>query len=268
MSIKLIIGNEEVKLKLWSFPGGERGIRIEEPEAVSVADFVRIICQFRSSDDIFDVLNLVNALRNINKDVGISLDMPYFPYARQDRLMTEGESFSLQVMADIINMCNFTMVTVMDPHSDVLAGLFRPGSLYIIRQHDLMAGLVTPYGIRPEGKFALISPDAGASKKIYPLAKIVDCPVIVANKTRNVSTGDITGVSIPLEEIEGYDTLFIVDDICDGGRTFVELGLKIRQVFKGKLVLLVTHGIFSKGMDVFNGIIDEVHSVNDMREGK
>jgi ribose-phosphate pyrophosphokinase len=58
--------------------------------------------------------------------------------------------------------------------------------------------------------------------------------------------------------------ILIVDDICDGGRTFIELAKKLRPMTTGKIKLLITHGIFSKGIEVFDGIIDEVLVINNI----
>ena len=51
--------------------------------------------------------------------------------------------------------------------------------------------------------------------------------------------------------------------ICDGGRTFVELGKKLKELGATKVNLHVTHGIFSKGKDVFEGTVDEVYAKYD-----
>jgi ribose-phosphate pyrophosphokinase len=66
---------------------------------------------------------------------------------------------------------------------------------------------------------------------------------------------------IPVEELAKKDFL-IVDDICDGGRTFIELAKVLRPWTTGKIYLYVTHGIFSNGLDVFNSLIDGVYTAN------
>ena len=54
----------------------------------------------------------------------------------------------------------------------------------------------------------------------------------------------------------------ITDDICDGGYTFIKIAEQLRQKNVGRIVLFVTHGIFSKGLGVFDGLIDEVITTN------
>jgi ribose-phosphate pyrophosphokinase len=113
-----------------------------------------------------------------------------------------------------------------------------------------------------------VSPDAGAEKKIFAFAKELGFENVVrAGKVRDVSSGKITGTEVYVPEPALYKTdkdFLIVDDICDGGRTFIELAKKLRPMTTGKIKLLITHGIFSKGIEVFDGIIDEVLVINNI----
>ena len=54
----------------------------------------------------------------------------------------------------------------------------------------------------------------------------------------------------------------IVDDTCDGGRTFIELAKVLRARNAGKIELYVTHGIFSKGLKELSEHFDCIHSLN------
>ena len=111
----------------------------------------------------------------------------------------------------------------------------------------------------------LLSPYGGALKKIYKLAAICKpIGVVECSKIRNVSSGEIIGVNVPFHM--GVATNFvIVDDICDGGRTFTEIAkvLKTKNP-DNKVILMVTHCFFTKGLEVFDGLIDEIYT----RKGK
>ena len=112
-------------------------------------------------------------------------------------------------------------------------------------------------------KFDLISPDAGALKKIYNLQTFVGqnrCDNIrIGMKHRDTETGQITGTSVDGQPLRTIGV--VVDDICDGGRTFIELAKTIRKDY-AKLILCVTHGIFSKGLEPLFEWYDEVHTTN------
>ena len=234
------------------FPGGEVFIKLE-PENRSF-ETVYITADIKSSVDIMELLLITNALRVINPRVFIDLQIPYMPYARQDRVMTFGESLSIKVFADLINSQKYDQVEVWDPHSEVTSALFN--NLIVLEQHEIAKTIP-----RKWENTVLVAPDAGAAKKIYKLAKEVNCPVIIANKIRDVSTSKITHTLI---DVKGYETanFLIVDDICDGGRTFTELAKIMRRQGADYIDLYITHGIFSAGLNVFNGLIETIYCAN------
>lgn len=266
-----------VDVKFWTFPGGERNVRIdylkELLEDVSNNRPIVVSCMFKSSDDILDLALVVDAIRRIVPHAyPIHLNIPYFPAARQDRVMVEGEALGVRVYTQIINSLGFSTITIDDPHSDVLVGLFPANVIHVNDQ----ASLMTPWANRllyAKRSFALVSPDAGASKKIYNLAKSIqrmyflDSPVdvIEAVKRRDVSTGKITSSAIPSFDVTRFDTLVVADDIVDGGASFIGLAENIRQAgFTGKLELWVSHGIFSKGLACLEACFDEILVINDL----
>lgn len=258
----------KINLNWWSFPAGERGVKILGGPGI-IDEVWALNVNFHESDDIMDMLLLVNAIRHSYPNKKLVLNLPYFPYARQDRIMSHGETNGAQVMASIIKMCKFSEIKTIDPHSDVVPALFDSGFSFM-SQSAVLCPIIskfinTTYGEKPNA--ALISPDTGAVKKIYKSANKLNFPVVEASKTRDVSTGTITGVKINQSEINIYDVLIIMDDICDGGRTFIELGNEIRRSFKGDLILAVTHGIFSKGKDELNTIFNDILCYNDMSKG-
>lgn len=252
---------EEIEIKLWKFPAGESGLRFEltyeqnnDMQTRHELAF-QITLEFENNDDLFNLALLVDAIRSmfISPNVQILLECSYFPYARQDRVMVKGESLSLRVVANFIKSLNLDLIMVMDPHSDVLRGMFEPGRLFIIEQHDLVCNDTELNKIVKEPNTFLVSPDAGALKKIYKIAEQWSLPVIECGKIRDVTTGQIKGVRVDQLSIEGPATLIVVDDIIDGGRTFIELAKELRKTYQIKqLILVATHGIFSKGIQVLS----------------
>jgi ribose-phosphate pyrophosphokinase len=251
--------------KFWTFPGGERSVKLT-PDGRTHSFPLQVTMNFKGSDDLIDMILATNALRHMyGHDIKIDLTVPYFPFSRQDRVMTEGESFGLQSADDIIKMCNFNRVTTWDIHSDVAGAMFPAGVFRNITQEDLWSGMIKDNLI--SGKTVIISPDAGALKKIYKVAKATSLTVVEAKKVRDVATGQIMHTEIDSSQLAGVDTAIIVDDICDGGRTFTELSKVIRASgFTGELILCVTHGIFSKGLSVFDGPdgFDAVYTMNNI----
>lgn len=243
-----------VPFKHWKFPGGETGVQLADTDEYDFSD-VSIQWDFESNDEFFTVANLCDAIRQIKDDAYIHLFMPYLPYARQDRVCNNGESFALNVFAKMLNALEFNGVTTLDAHSGVAYELID--NFNNIEQAICASNL-------PKYDY-FIAPDAGAAKKIYSHRQVnlVENPtkVIVLSKTR--VDGRVVYDPI-MEEIPDSSTVCVVDDLCDGGATFLSVAdLVARQsaVWKS-LDLYVTHGLFSKGVSELKACYDTIYTLN------
>lgn len=235
-----------------TFPGGEVMIRLNQK--FNHTDKVEVIAHLKNSEDVMALLLTVDAVRREDSSVSISLSLPYVPYARQDRVCNEGESLSIAVMASLINSCNFSKVEIIDPHSDVTPALIN--NVIIKTQESIFRSVYQSWK-----DTWIIAPDAGAYKKSHKFAQSVGAAgVISCNKVRDVKTGKIEGVSC-LEDVSGKH-LLVLDDICDGGRTFIEVASLLKELGCGSIDLAVTHGIFSKGVEVVAKHFDNVYTTN------
>lgn len=186
---------------------------------------------------------------------------PYLPYARQDRWMTEGESFSLRIFCQLLNSQNFRKVIIWDAHSDVGPALIN--NCLVIPQWKLATQCI-PFEYLADESTVFVSPDAGAYKKVSQLIKD-DKRIAIGVKHRD-ALGNIvhTDVFSPVD-LEGRSCV-IVDDICDGGRTFIELAKALRAKGAKHVALYITHGIFSKGFDELEKYIDRIYTTNSFRK--
>lgn len=235
-----------------NFPCGETHVRILP--GMSAPGY--IIFEYQNDAEIIELLLVADAFKRVGVDI-TQLCIPYVPFSRQDRVTIPGESLSIKVFCDLINSIGAWQVEIIDPHSDVTTSLLN--NCKVIEQWEVFQP-----ELKDKNDFLLISPDGGALKKIYKLAERVNCAgVIECSKIRNVKTGEITGVQVHAKHLERRDC-YIVDDICDGGRTFIEIAKVLKTLNAGKIVLMVTHGFFTKGLDVFGGLIDEIYT----RKGK
>lgn len=227
---------KKINYKSFIFSGGEVSVKLEQ-EFLNSKGFI-INAFLKNSEDIMLLLNLTDAIKyQYGFNATIHLVLKYCPYARQDRVCDKGESFGLKVFANIINASSFTSVGIIDPHSDVAPALFTNG--YSI---DLAESFDKKY---TENIDYLVSPDAGANKKVFKLSQKYNIPMIRADKLRDLTNGQILETIVYTDDLKGKRVL-IVDDICDGGRTFIELAKQL--VNKGATVdLYITYGIFSKG---------------------
>ncbi len=255
--IEIYVGLEQLDYKQFIFPGGEISVRINQDNKLT-HPIITIKVHLQSPTEIIELLMVTDAIKRMFPKRRINLLMPYVPYARQDRVSVPGEALSIKVMANLINSQNYENVGIWDPHSDVTTALIN--NLTVIEQHDLAYQASLDWD-----NTILVAPDAGAAKKIYKLADLTGCEVITAIKVRDSVTGNITGTRVdanPVALMGSEKRFLIVDDICDGGRTFIELAKVLKTNTNMPIDLYVTHGIFSKGMRVFDGLIDNIYCAN------
>jgi len=230
---------ESIKFDKFTFSGGEPHIRINTE--LSNTDNITITTRVRNFNDLGFLLVATDALKRIGVE-SINLFLPYFPGARQDRIMQTGEALTVKIYAQIINAQLYKQVTILDPHSDVTSALINN---VIVKSTDSFV----KEAISDIDNYLLVAPDAGAVKRVFNAAKVLkNSNVIDCTKMRETLTGNITGLRVNSGDLSNQ-TCVIIDDICDGGRTFIELAKELKKKRAGKLILIVTHGIFSKGYD-------------------
>jgi ribose-phosphate pyrophosphokinase len=247
--------NEQKHVTYHLFTDNQPHIQLKD---ISRGDDVSVITDFSDgSINIIRLLMVSNALDALGCRKR-KLIIPYLIGARSDRHMTKdhSDSFDLKVMADLINSLNFEVVLVFDAHSDMTTGLIR--NCFNVSNEILTQQYNTEDAV-------LIFPDAGAGKKAKDLLARMPTvkDVIFCSKERNLQTQDLELIVINPEICTGRNVV-IVDDLCDGGRTFTSI---IKQLPKsiGEATLIVGHSLFSYGTGelekYFNRIItsDSTH---------
>lgn len=254
---------ETPQYSAFKFPGGEIHFKFKGSEEYlkhisnDGNKAIRILVRLNTSDDIILLAIVIDTIRKEGKlDQTIEVFIPYMPYQQADRNFGVGECFSLKTICNFLNSLDVNEYQIFDPHSDVSAALLDSK---VIPNYEFIKSVLNNFDIDP----ILLSPDAGAYKKIYKLADAIGFKgeIASANKSRSLSTGNIDSLELSRQDFEGKDVL-IIDDICIGGRTFTALAEKLRERNVGKLYLAVSHGIFSNGFEELKKHFDKVFTTN------
>ena len=248
-------GYQDPLFERFSFPSGcEPHVKIKKIYAKKVVITFRI----KSSEDLIFLLLATDAIKRQGIS-DISLFLPFLPFSRQDRVMVSGEPLSVKVVSDLINLQGYSKVTIYDPHSDVSLALIN--NSFAVNNHKFVSQV-----LRYKSGYLIVSPDAGAYKKIFKLCEELKYKdeIVLCNKVRDVSNGSIKSVSCNIHDFQGMD-LYIVDDICDGGGTFIMLADELKKRNCGKVNLIVSHGIFSKGVDALTNI-NQIYTTNSFSD--
>lgn len=265
--IKLLLNNVEMNLNRKRFPDMATGIEIigQVPSRVESATIdARFDGVASPNDMLFDIAQAVDLVRSINSRSIIRLFIPYLPYARQDRRMTKHDAFSLKVFGNLLNSLKIDTIMCFDAHSDVAAGVID--NLIVIGQDRIMGISEVSHALTVNDPL-IVAPDMGAVKKIHKVISAIGNkfePVIM-DKERDPATGAIGNHKIiSHDNVEGCNCL-IIDDICDGGRTFTSAAAELKHKGAASVSLYVTHGIFSQGIDaLLSGGIDKVFTTDSL----
>lgn len=263
----------EIKYKISKFPDGQQNIVISN-DSIQLANQGSHHIQIKSRLNNFLDLELIICTMASLREYGVShihLYTPYFMGARSDRQFEEGGNRYLKdVICPIINSLKLSSVTVLDPHSTVLENLLnnfkKVDNKEIVKfaLRDIINNS-NRSGSNIEDHCIIISPDAGATHKIYKLAQDVDYKgeIITCIKERD-KDGKLSKVFVPMNKIhDTHKDIIIIDDICDGGATFINIAKEIKdKYFNSKIYLIVTHGIFSKGFDDLFEYFDHIYCTN------
>jgi len=245
--MKKININKQEGIAFLLYPDNQPHVNIK---GIEENDHVKVICSMTDSLTVLNLLQCANALDNLFA-IKKELHIPYLMGARFDRLMQHGDSIDLQVIADLINSMRFEKVFLYDVHSDVSSMIIK-NSVNVSNKV-----LVDEYNV-PNS--VLICPDAGAVKKVGKYLEwnpfITD--VVYCIKDRDLSTGKITLKVLEPEKCLGRDCV-VIDDLCDGGGTFLGIA---SQIEVESLTLIVTHGVFSQGYSKLLHYYDQIITSN------
>jgi len=266
-----------INYEMLQFSGGEMHIKLDnsiliDECKIESCEKVIITHRLRNGDDIMKVLIAQDALKR--KGVKhFELVIPYVPYARQDRQCTEGESFTLDVFAKIINSAKFDKVITLDNHSDVSTALIK--NCKNIPNDDCVMMAVDNILSNPDQhshpitlkELILVSPDSGANKKSNKLFDNLKCfkSLVKCDKRRNTTDGSLSGFEVFSNDLNGLDCL-ICDDLIDGGRTFIGIAQELKKKNAGNIYLFVTHGIFSYGFDELAKYFKKIYTTNSFKD--
>ncbi len=222
------------------FPDGTS--QVWKLPSACLAEFPKVFWRFESEAEVVQLAQLRDLLMRP------ALEIRFLPYGRQDKPVGNDATFALRSFSGLLNSMRWESVTIHDPHSSAaLEFIERSTAFYYVA--------TTRAAFASTASDVLCLPDAGARDKYAPLFR--DLPMVYAKKVREQSTGDITKLEL-LGSVAGK-RVFIVDDICDGGATFVRLAKLLRESGSAHVTLFVSHGIFSNGTSVlFDAGIDRV----------
>lgn len=220
----------------------------------------RIVWHFENNEEMIAIMFLARHLQS-NGVVFVHLVMPYIPNARQDRVKTNEDVFTLKYFAEFINSLGFNSVTVLDPHSSVSEALID--NLIIESPERFIQRAINDVYTR-ERNLITFYPDEGAMKRYSGMLKM---NYAFGIKKRDWRTGVIQGLDVSGQTDKIKDSaVLIIDDICSKGGTFYHSAKKLKELGAKNIYLYVSHCENSVlyGDMIKSGLIEKVYTTNSI----
>jgi ribose-phosphate pyrophosphokinase len=242
------------------FPDGQPHYEFSVAEVVAAAEHgaIDVIGRIKSGNDLLNIALALDAIKAIVGDAPekLNLNIAYLLGARMDRRIAPGQPATLHIIAGLVNEIaqGVGHLRILDPHSAVTMQLIPKAE--VIHPDRLVAAALSEVEAKFNEKAVVVIPDAGAIPRTNGILKRLNLKHFNANtdvarcsKVRNSQTGKLSGFAFDEGNVRGRIAM-IVDDICDGGGTFSGVAKVLREQGATKVFLCVTHGIFSKGVDI------------------
>jgi len=217
-----------------NFPDSE--IHVKVMEVVRGQDIFLIQpCSVPVNDNFMELLFYLDAFRRASAN-SVSVVIPYFPYARQERMAQGRESISAQVVANALQKTGADRVIFVDIHARAIQGFFT------IPVDPLSAiPLLSKYFTSSEFKNSVIvSPDVGRASLAGKYAEALNLPLVVMHKRRNnfaeTTTTHVVG------DIKGRRPI-VIDDIIAGGSVLKQIDALYESGAVGKKFFAITHPV-------------------------
>ncbi|HGD5844582.1 TPA: ribose-phosphate diphosphokinase [Streptococcus agalactiae] len=222
------------------FSDGEIQVNIEE----SIRGHHVFILQSTSSpvnDNLMEILIMVDALKRASAE-SVSVVMPYYGYARQDRKARSREPITSKLVANMLEVAGVDRLLTVDLHAAQIQGFFD-----IPVDHLMGAPLIADYFDRQglvSDDVVVVSPDHGGVTRARKLAQCLKTPIAIIDKRRSVTKMNTSEVMNIIGNIKGKKCI-LIDDMIDTAGTICHAADALAEAGATAVYASCTHPVLS-----------------------
>jgi ribose-phosphate pyrophosphokinase len=233
------LGIEPTPTTLSDFPNGEIFVRFLESVRGSDA-FVLQSHTAPINKWIMEQLIMVDALKRASAK-RITVVIPFFGYARQDKKSRGREPISARLMADLFATAGADRLMAVDLHTAQIQGFFD-GPVDHLFALPILASYIEE---RLEmSQVTVVAPDAGRVRVCERWTDRLGCPLAIIHKRRDPDATSKVKVLEVVGRVKGR-TCIIVDDMIDTGSTIVNAAEALFEQGATQVIVTATHGVLS-----------------------
>jgi ribose-phosphate pyrophosphokinase len=236
-----LLGTGLVPTSAYEFANSEIYVRFEE----SVRGCDAFVIQSHTApvnEWIMEHLIMVDALKRASAK-RITVVMPFYGYARQDKKHRGREPISARLMADLFKTAGADRLIAVDLHTSQVQGFFNGPVDHLMALPLLAEHVKSKYG---DEQLAVVSPDAGRIKVAEQWSNRLDgAPLVFIHKTRDINRPNESVANRVVGKVDGRICV-LVDDMIDTGGTVTKATEALMEQGAAGVVIAATHAILSE----------------------
>jgi len=215
----------------------------------------RVEWTYHGDEEIFYLVQLGMLIRsyNVTHDNVIQIPRLYvdtLPYARQDKEVSNKTTFALHALINMLE--RYYIIETIDVHNPKI----RNDIIINTIPNEVISEVIND--CNPD---LICFPDTGASKRGYDTQGL---PSFSLSKNRDQTTGEILGLKCDLPLDLNRKSVILIDDLCDGGGTFIAACKLLKDMGASKVYLYTTHGLYTKGTKkLFDAGLDRIFNYKE-----
>lgn len=233
------LGIEPTPTRLSDFASGEIFVRFLE----SVRGSDAFVVQSHTAPInrwIMEQLIMVDALKRASAK-RITVVMPFFGYARQDKKSHGREPISARLMADLFATAGADRLMTVDLHTAQIQGFFDGPVDHLFALPILASYIEDKLDL---SRVTVVAPDAGRVRVCERWTDRLDCPLAIIHKRRDPDVAHKVTVNEVVGEVAGR-TCIVVDDMIDTGSTIIKAAEALFEQGAAQVIVTATHGVLS-----------------------
>ncbi|RKN43530.1 ribose-phosphate diphosphokinase [Micromonospora endolithica] len=235
-----VLGVAPTPADAYEFANGEIFVRFKDSVRGSDAFVVQSVTHGVNTW-VMETLIMVDALKR-GSAKRITVVLPFYPYARQDKKHRGREPISARLIADLLKTAGANRILTVDLHTAQIQGFFD-GPVDHLFAMDILAEYVEhKYAGRP---MTVVAPDSGRVRVAERWTdRLGGCPLAFIHKTRDPLKPNQVVANRVVGEVEGRVCL-IVDDMIDTGGTITKAADILKESGASEIIVASTHALLS-----------------------
>lgn len=221
------------------FSDGESFVKINENVRGTDVFLIQSTCS-PANETLMELLVMMDAFKRASPG-RLTVVMPYYGYARQDRKDSPRTPITARLVADLLQAAGADRVFTLDLHAPQIQGFFDipvdhlfAAPVLVKEMQSIIKG--------PRNDVVLVSPDAGGVERTRAYAKRLNCSIAIADKRRE-GPGKIAEVNI-IGDVRGKEAI-LLDDLVDTAGTLTQVATVLLDQGASKVWASATHGVLS-----------------------